>query len=209
MQSSLSSTHFADLPIPVHRPPGLARRAARRLLLLFGWRIDIRWPPIPKAVIVVYPHTSNWDFVVGILARYAEGLPLSWMAKDTLFRWPLGGLFRKLGGIPVNRREHTGAVAQLQAEFARRPFLWLAIAPEGTRAYTDHWKSGFYHLALAARVPVGLGYLDYGRRIAGIAEWIWLSGDPSRDLVRLRAFYADKTALKPAQAGEICFREVG
>ena len=196
----------ADQQVPTPQPPTLLGRSARRLLQLFGWRVEIRWPPGPKAVIAVYPHTSNWDFVVGILARCAAGLPLNWMAKDTLFRWPFGALFRKLGGIPVNRREHKGVVAQMQAEFARRPFLWLAIAPEGTRAHTDYWKSGFYNLACAAGVPLGLGYLDYGRRIVGIADWIALSADPGQDLPRLRAFYADKAALRPPQAGEIRFR---
>lgn len=208
MQSSTSAAQPADQPIPMEPPPpSLTMRAARGLLRLFGWRIDFVWPPVPKAVIIVYAHTSNWDFVVGILARYAAGLPLSWVAKDTLFRWPFGLFFRSLGGIPVNRRQHTGMVAQMQAELARRPFLWIAIAPEGTRARTDHWKSGFYHLAVAAGVPLGLGYIDYGRRVAGIADWIVLSGDPERDLARLRAFYADKKALKPAQAGDIRFRD--
>ena len=193
--------------VPVQSPPTPWQRLARRLLLLFGWRVDIRWPPVPKAVVVVYPHTSNWDFLVGILGRAAAGLPLNWMAKDTLFRWPFGAFFRRLGGIPVNRRERKGAVAQLQADFARRPYLWLVIAPEGTRGYVPHWKSGFYRLACAAGVPLGLGYLDYGRRVVGIADWIPLSGDEERDLSRLRAFYADKRALKPAQAGAIRFRD--
>jgi 1-acyl-sn-glycerol-3-phosphate acyltransferase len=206
MAESVSGHGLAN-QVPVESPPTPWQRAARRLLLLFGWRVDIRWPPAPKAVVVVYPHTSNWDFVVGILGRAAAGLPLSWMAKDTLFRWPFGAFFRKLGGIPVNRREHKGAVAQMQADFARRAWLWLVIAPEGTRGFTPHWKSGFYHLACAAGVPLGLGYLDYGRRIVGIADWITLSGDPERDLTRLRAFYEDKKALKPAQAGAIRFRD--
>lgn len=196
-----------DLQIPEPGRPTLLRRVARGLLALFGWRVEVRWPPGPKAVIVVYPHTSNWDFVVGILARAAAGLPVSWMAKDTLFRWPFGALFRRWGGIPVNRREHKGAVAQMRAEFARRPFLWLAIAPEGTRGHTDHWKSGFYHLACGTGVPVGLGYLDYRRRVVGIAEWITLKGDPGEDLARFRAFYSDKEALRPSQAGEIRFVE--
>jgi 1-acyl-sn-glycerol-3-phosphate acyltransferase len=189
------------------RPWTLLQRAAHAVLVLFGWRIDVRWPPPPKAVIAVYPHTSNWDFVVGILARLAIGLPVSWIGKDTLFRWPFGALFRKLGGIPVDRRERHGVVAQMQAEFARRQVLWLAIAPEGTRAHTAHWKSGFYHLACAAQVPLGLGYLDYGHHIVGIADWITLTGNPGEDLARLRAFYAGKSALRPGQAGEIRFRD--
>ena len=185
----------------------LRQRAAQAALSLFGWRVDVRWPPPPKAVIAVYPHTSNWDFLVGILARVAMGLPLSWIGKDTLFRWPFGAFFRRLGGIPVERSERHGVVGQMRAEFSRRPFLWVVIAPEGTRAHTDHWKSGFYHLARSAGVPLGLGYIDYGRRVVGIADWISLSGNPDEDLARLRAFYADKVALRPAQASEIRFRD--
>src|SRR5260370_408404 len=115
-----------------HRPPrapSLLHRMALGLLALFGWPVAVRWPPVPKAVIVVYPHTSNWDFVLGILARAAAGLPVSWMTKDTLFRWPLDALFRRWGGIPVNRREHKGAVEQMRDECARRPLLRLSIAP--------------------------------------------------------------------------------
>ncbi|MGZ6123694.1 MAG: 1-acyl-sn-glycerol-3-phosphate acyltransferase [Myxococcales bacterium] len=187
--------------------PTLSERLARGLLALFGWRVDVRWPPPPKAVIAVYPHTSNWDFVIGILARAAVGLPVSWIGKDTIFSWPFRALFRKLGGIPVDRHQHHGVVGQIQAEFARRPFFWLAIAPDGTRAHTDHLRSGFYRLACATGVPLGLGYLDYGRRIVGIGDWIDLSGNQDDDLARLRAFYAGRTALHPAQAGEIRFRD--
>jgi 1-acyl-sn-glycerol-3-phosphate acyltransferase len=194
--------HFPQSPAQT-----LPARVARTLLGLFGWRVDVRWPPPPKAVIAVYPHTSNWDFVIGILARAAIGLPVSWIGKDTIFRWPFGALFRKLGGIPVDRREPHGVVGQMQAEFVRRSCLLLAIAPEGTRAQTDHWKSGFYRLACGAGVPLGLAYLDYGRRIVGIGDWIRLSGNPDADLARLREFYAGKSALRPAQAGEIRFRD--
>jgi 1-acyl-sn-glycerol-3-phosphate acyltransferase len=107
----------------------------------------------------------------------------------------------------VNRREHTGFIEQLAAEFRRRPWMWLALAPEGTRARTEHWKSGFYHLALAAGVPVGLGFLDYGRRVAGVTSWLSLSGNKGQDLARIRAFYADKSGLHPALAGEIRLRD--
>ncbi len=193
-----------DTAIPLSPGP-LLRRLARAVLALVGWRIAFPWPPPPKAVIIVYPHTSNWDFVIGILARFAVGLPITWVAKDTLFRWPFGALFRAMGGIPVNRREHTGATGALVAEFARRPFLWLAIAPEGTRSYTDRLRSGFYHLALGARVPVGLGFIDYRRREVGVTEWVTLTGDAERDLAQLRRFYAGKAPLRPAQAGEIRF----
>lgn len=193
--------------VPVPGPPTLVQRTARWLLALAGWSVDLPWPPEPRGIIVVYPHTSNWDFVVGMLALLATGLPAQWVAKDTLFRWPFGRLLRCLGGIPVNRREHTGFIEQLAAEFRRRPWMWLALAPEGTRARTEHWKSGFYHLALAAGVPVGLGFLDYGRRVAGVTSWLSLSGDQGQDLARIRAFYADKSGLHPALAGKIRLRD--
>jgi 1-acyl-sn-glycerol-3-phosphate acyltransferase len=192
-----------DVPAPGR--PTLVQRIARWLLALMGWRAELAWPPAPKAIILVYPHTSNWDFVIGMLARLAWGLPASWIAKDTIFRWPLGALWRRLGGIPADRTQPHGLVEQLAAEFARRPWLWLAIAPEGTRRKTDRLKSGFWHLALAARVPVGLGYLDYSTREAGITEWIDLTGDADADLTRLRAFYADKIGRRPGNAGEIRF----
>ena len=186
--------------------PSLGQRLARWLLSLLGWRVAIRLPPVPRCVIIVYPHTSNWDFVIGYLARVASGLRAHFVGKDTLFRWPFGGLLRRMGGIPVNRREPTGLTAQLAAEMARRPRMWLAIAPEGTRARTDHWKSGFYRLALAAKVPVGLAFIDYRTRVAGLDTFLTLSGDEEEDLSRMRAFYADKVGRRPAQASDIRFR---
>jgi 1-acyl-sn-glycerol-3-phosphate acyltransferase len=186
--------------------PSPGQRLARWLLSLLGWRVAIRLPPVPRCVIIVYPHTSNWDFVVGYLAKLASGLRAHFVGKDTLFRWPFGGLLRRMGGIPVNRREPTGLTAQLAAEMARRPRMWLAIAPEGTRARTDHWKSGFYRLALAAKVPVGLAFIDYRTRVAGLDTFLTLTGDEEEDLSQMRAFYADKVGRRPAHASDIRFR---
>ena len=155
---------------------------------------------------MVYPHTSNWDFFVGLLWRFATGFHVRWIGKDTLFRWPIRGLLVRLGGMPVNRRESTGLIGQLAAEFARQPWMWLAIAPEGTRSYTDSIKSGFYHLALAAKVQVGLAFIDYGARVLGVSTYVDLSGDPDADLARMRAFYAGKVGKRPELAGELRFR---
>jgi 1-acyl-sn-glycerol-3-phosphate acyltransferase len=168
--------------------------------------VAIGWPPVPRGVIIVYPHTSNWDFALGFLARVAAGLPARWMGKDTLFRWPVGGLLRWMGGIPVNRRAPGGLLDQLALEFQRSPSMWLAMTPEGTRARTDHWKSGFYRLALQAGVPVGLGYVDYRTRVVGVGPWLTLGGDAEQDLGRIRAFYQDKVGLHPGQACDIRFR---
>jgi len=179
---------------------------ARRLLALRGWRVAITPPPVPRCVIIVYPHTSNWDFVIGYLARLAAGLPLQWIGKDTLFRWPVAGLFRRMGGVPVDRRRPTGLIGQLAGELERSDRMWLALAPEGTRARTDHWKSGFYHLALAAKVPVGLAFIDYRTRVVGLDTYLTMSGDEEADLARIRAFYAGKTGKHPEQASDIRLR---
>ena len=184
---------------------GPLSRLSRALLGLFGWQVVLVPPPVPKAVVIFYPHTSNWDFIIGILARTAVAIPIGFIGKDSLFRPPFGGLFRRLGGIPVNRRERTGFVAQLAALFAQRDSLYLAIAPEGTRAKTDHWKSGFYRVALAAGAPLGLAFIDYPRREIGIEVWLALTGNEAEDLARIRAAYAGRHGRRPQLEGEIRF----
>lgn len=186
--------------------PGPFARFCGALLRLFGWRVILVRPPLPKALVIVYPHTSNWDFVVGILARSAIAIPIGFVGKDTLFRPPFGRLFRALGGIPVNRRQRTGFVDGLVEAFGTTGRLYLAIAPEGTRSKIDHWKSGFYRVAVAAKVPLGLAFIDYSRREIGIEHWLTLSGDEAADLARIRACYADKRGKRPGQEGEIRFR---
>jgi len=142
----------------------ILRKACLGLLRLFGWTTSLTWPPEPRGLIMVYPHTSNWDFIIGVLFRVGSGLPAQWMGKDSMFRWPVRKLFVRIGGVPINRRERTGLVTALVEEFQRRDWMWLAIAPEGTRSHADHLKSGFYQVAVAANLPIGLGYIDYGRR---------------------------------------------
>jgi 1-acyl-sn-glycerol-3-phosphate acyltransferase len=175
------------------------------VLGLFGWSVELVPPAAQKCVLIFYPHTSNWDFVIGIVARTAIWLPVHWAGKDTLFRWPLGGLFRWLGGIPVNRRERTGLTERLAREFVQRKRFYLAIAPEGTRSRTDRLKSGFYHLALEAHVPLGLAYIDYSRKRVGIGGYLELTGNEAEDLAALRHFYSDKTGKRPEHHGEIRF----
>ncbi len=182
---------------------------AALILRLLGWRTVLTPPPGPKTVVIFYPHTSNWDFPFGVLFRAKHRLPVRWAGKDSMFRGPLRPFFLALGGIPVNRRERTGMVAQLADQFARHEVFNLCIAPEGTRKKTEHWKSGFYRLALAANVPVGLAFIDYAKKEVGIGDWLTLSGDEAADLARCRAFYADKTAYAPDKAGDIRFPERG
>lgn len=180
------------------------QRWAAALLHLCGWRWALPERPSPdKAVIVFYPHTSNWDFVWGILVRCACGWPVSWIGKHSLFRGPMGPLFRRIGGIPINRSAPGGFAEKIADEFRQHDSLLIAIAPEGTRKYVPCWKSGFYRIARAAGVPVLLVYIDYGKREIGLRGELALSSDGAADMARIAAAYAGITAHTPAKAGPI------
>lgn len=185
---------------------GVVSRLCAFILRLTGWRLSYR-QPCRKGLVILYPHTSNWDFVFGMLTIGALRLPARWAAKDTLFKGVSGRLFSALGGVPVNRRERTGFVDQMVAEFARHEDFILAMAPEGTRSRTECWKSGFYRLALAAKVPLGLGYMDYARRELGVEVWLDLSGDMATDMDCIRAAYAGHRGRRPEMMGPIRLRE--
>lgn len=199
------------LPDRIHRDWEAAggawpARLCRAILHGMGWRLIMNLPGVDKVVIVFYPHTSNWDFVFGLLTIFGLRIPVTWAGKDNLFRWPFRGLWVRLGGIPVNRREHTGFVTQMVTEFSRRKVMLLAIAPEGTRRRTDYWKSGAYRVALAARVPLGLAFIDYATREIGVGGLLGLTGDVAVDFAALRGFYASKTARHPAQTSPIALK---
>ena len=151
-------------PPPAGGHPWLAA-FARRLLALFGWHVRFDGLPGPKGVAIVYPHTSNWDFVIGLLAKWSIDLPIRWVGKESLFRGltgaTLGRLMRLWGGRPVDRHNPSGAVDQLAQMMRSEPWFWLGLSPEGTRRHTDYIRSGFYHLALKLDLPVALAYIDY------------------------------------------------
>jgi 1-acyl-sn-glycerol-3-phosphate acyltransferase len=186
--------------------PTLLRRLALGLLRLAGWRSVLVWPPEPKGVIIVYPHTSNWDFVLGMLYRIGYGLPANWIGKTEMFPWPFTGLLKRLGGIPLDRKRSKGFLEALLEEFRRRDWIWVAIAPEGTRSWTDHLKSGFYQVSVAADVPVALAYIDYGTKTLGIDTFVRMTGDRDADMETLRRFYAGKRGRRPELAGELRLR---
>ena len=179
---------------------------ARGLLRLAGWRVEGTLPNVPRCVLVVAPHTSNWDFLILLLARMAFGRKVSYLAKDSLFRPPFGWFFRMTSGIPVERQARHHLVDRIAKEFDARPDLWLAMAPEGTRAKTDHWKSGFYYIALEAKVPVLLTGIDGRTKSYRVGPLLELSGDLAEDLEAIRAFYADQNGLYPEHKGAIRFK---
>jgi 1-acyl-sn-glycerol-3-phosphate acyltransferase len=183
---------------------------SRWLLARFGWHVDFAPLPGPRGILIVYPHTSNWDFILGLLAKWTIGVPLRWIGKETLFRGltgaTLGRLMRMWGGRPVNRHQASGAVQQLAALMRSEPWFWLALSPEGTRRHLDHLRSGFYHLALEMNVPVGLAFIDYRTRHIGVRDYAMMSGDESRDLAMLHAYYVEMRGRYPALASTIAFR---
>ncbi|MBS1145298.1 MAG: glycerol acyltransferase [Proteobacteria bacterium] len=181
----------------------MLKHLARGLLKLFGWKL-IEPDAFPaRAVLVGYPHTSNWDGVIALLVKWALGLDARWVGKDTLFRGPLNGIMRRLGGIPIDRSARHGFVAQMTAEFASRQGFLLVMAPEGTRSLTPGWKSGFYRIALAANVPVALAFVDYPRREAGILTYLTMTGDPATDIAAIATHYEGRQGKRPELAAPV------
>lgn len=179
----------------------------RAVLDWFDWRLSGEPPAAPRCVIVFAPHTSNWDFPLLLLVRIAFGRHVRYLAKHTLLQGPFGWFFRATGAIPVERSHHQDLVRYLSDIFERSPALWLALSPEGTRKKTDHWKSGFYYIALEAHVPVLLVFVDAARRECGVGPLLELSGDPERDLEPIRAFYADKRGIVPENESDIRWKD--
>jgi len=176
---------------------------SRYILSALGWQVDAQLPSEKKFVIIGAFHTSNWDFPLGILGLWAMGLKASWVGKHTLFRGPLGPIFKLLGGIPVDRTVHTGFIQRIAELYESRDQMALTIAAEGTRSKTEHWKTGFYHIATAANVPIALGYLDYGNKKLGVGATLYPCGDINKDFEIIREFYQDKTGLRPENQGPI------
>jgi 1-acyl-sn-glycerol-3-phosphate acyltransferase len=168
------------------------------VLRLLGWKMDVHLPSDqPHLVITAAPHTSNWDGVVGVAAIMSLGIRVNFFAKESLFRWPFGGLLAALGGVPIRRDAAHGIVEQTTELFAQKERLFIGVAPEGTRTRAPIWKSGFHRIATAAQAPVLLAYMDYGRRQVGTGPLIRPSGDYEADLERIQAFYRTITPRHP------------
>jgi len=182
---------------------------SRAALGVVGWRFEGPVPRAKKYVALAVPHTSNWDGLMLLMLARSIGLPMRWMVKASALRGVGGAPLRALGAIPIDRARAGNMVEQMVDAFRAHEELVLFIPPEGTRARVDYWKSGFYHIARGADVPVAPAYLDYGRKRAGIGEPIVMTGDVRADMDALRAFYAtkDPKPLDPAKYGPIRLRE--
>lgn len=161
------------------------------------WRVVGEFPNLRKFVIIVAPHTSNWDFVVGLLCDLALDLDAVWLAKHTIFVGPFGRWLKSLGGIPVVRSASHNVVSQVSAEFARRDQMILAVAPEGTRRKVEEWKSGYWHIARAAGVPIVPVGLDFGQRAAVIGSPRLTTDSLDQDEAAFKEFFAGVTPKNP------------
>lgn len=185
-------------------------RLARWLLACFGWRVDFNGLPGLQGIFVVYPHTSNWDFVVAVMAKWSIGLQLQFWGKDSLFRVPVFGRWlRWIGGIPVDRSAPGGLVGQAIEAFsqakANSTYFWLGLSPEGTRKKTLGLRSGFYKTAVQANVPVCLVQLDFAQRRVDATHFLQLSGDETLDLNSIAAFFSGVQGCNPDNASPVVF----
>jgi len=160
------------------------------LLKMTGWRVVGPLPDIRKYLIIAAFHTSNWDFVIGLCAAFILRIRVSWIGKDNLFISPFDRFFRWLGGIPIDRSKSQNMVDRTIRAFREKQDLIIALAPEGTRKRIAYWKSGFYHIAVGAGVPIVLAFIDYPSKSCGIGEVMYPTGDLKADMVEIREFYS-------------------
>ena len=181
--------------------PGLAARIVRSLLIgLYkrgGWT-SVGTVPVPQRfVLIAVPHTSNWDFPNFLGVTYALGIQTHFIAKASLFRWPMGGFMRQVGGVRLDRATAKDTVQQMIDEFARRDEFVLTIAPEGTRDAVGKWRTGFYQIALGAGVPIVCGFMDYAKRTSGLGPVVVPTGDYEADMAPAFEFYRGVTGKHP------------
>jgi 1-acyl-sn-glycerol-3-phosphate acyltransferase len=162
-------------------------------LKMLGWSVEGKVPDIKKFVIIAAPHTTNWDFPITLAITFVLKIKIYWMGKAEMFRWPFGAACRWLGGIPIDRSQSQNVVEQSIHAFKEMDNLIMIIPPEGSRKKVSYWKTGFYHIATGAKVPIVLGYLDYRRKTGGIGHTFCPTGNIEKDMQEIKAFYATIT----------------
>jgi 1-acyl-sn-glycerol-3-phosphate acyltransferase len=173
---------------------------ANLILRLAGWKVAGGLPPgIKKCVVIVAPHTSMWDFVVGRLAFTVLGIRVKFLIKKEAFKKGLGPLLKRLGGIPIDRSKSNNMVDQVAELFQHYESLYIAITPEGTRSLVTNWKRGYYYIALRAKVPIILGFLDYKEKRCGLDRIMIPSGNYEEDFKQIEAFYRGRQGKHPGK----------
>ena len=170
---------------------------AALILKLAGWKLEITVPDYPKCIICVAPHTSNWDFILGKLAYAAAGRKAGFLRKEAWFFWPLGPIFRAIGGIPVPKVRGGSLVETIVKRFDATDRMQLAITPEGTRSRVTKWRTGFLNIAREANVPIVLGAIDFKKKEITIVRTFTPSGDNERDMAEIKKYYRQFTGKYP------------
>ena len=195
---------MTDRPIPALGPAVPARNGhflrllGRAILAVLGWHVEGEIPDVPRCVVIIAPHTSNWDFVIGLATLLALDLRVTWLGKHQIFRAPFGPLLRWLGGVAVDRSAAGGVVERAAAVLAPPHSVFLAIAPEGTRRKVEHWKSGFWRIARAAEVPILPVAFDYRTRAVVFGELYTPTADYAADVAVLQRRFRAEMARNPA-----------
>jgi 1-acyl-sn-glycerol-3-phosphate acyltransferase len=163
------------------------RKIARFIIWLLGWKIDKHSPEgVKKCVIVMGPHTSNWDFIIGRLAFVSYGIRAKFLIKKEAFVPVFGWFLKRMGGIPVDRSKNNNITDQAVKMFEEEDELYLVFTPEGTRKYNPKWKRGFYYIAQKAQVPIYIGYMDYEKKIGGFHSLFQPTGDVDKDIAYIK-----------------------
>jgi 1-acyl-sn-glycerol-3-phosphate acyltransferase len=195
-------------PQPYPAPPEILRHArgvfwrvlGRIYLRAAGWRFEGTFPVPTKCVFIVAPHTSNWDFVLGMAVVFGLELRVSWLGKDTIFRWPFKRFMTYMGGIPVDRSASHGVVGECVQAIQAAPAMYLAVAPEGTRKGSPQWKTGFYFIASQAGVPILPVTFDFRERVVYLLDPFHPTGDLAADLPRIQALFAGRTGCRATRS---------
>ncbi len=185
---------FAKIVLPMY----FQKLISKILYSVMGWKVGKNIPAdIKKCVIVAAPHTSNWDFPFAMGCMYLMNKRVRFFAKESLFSFPLGIIMRATGGIAVNRSQKNNLVQFAVEQFQNNDEMYIIVPVEGTRSLVEHWRSGFYHIALQAKVPIMPGYLDYQKKEGGFFEPFYPTGDYEKDVKALRRLYKDVAAKHP------------
>lgn len=197
------------MPYTIFNTP-LVKSILRGVSLFFlrtlGWKEIGQLPDKAKYLLIVAPHTSNWDVFYGLILAFTLKLDARFLAKKELFRWPFNPLMKWLGGLPIDRTLSSNIVDRMIQEFAANEKFVLAIAPEGTRRKVSYWKSGFYHIAKGAHVPILLAFIDYASKTGGAGPLIYPTGDIDRDMSTIRDFYLPFKGKHPDQTSPAAIR---
>ncbi len=194
-------------PIPFeHQAINTRQQIVLGLMKLFGWKSILAPAPGKKFVALGYPHTSNWDFIPAVAWAWSTGLKMNFVGKAALFKGIMGPIMKALGGIPLERDKSKNFVDQIVEIIKSRDEIALIVAAEGTRKKAEYWRSGFYYMALEAKVPIGLAYMDWQRREIGIKQYFMPSGDLEKDFEIIKAYYQGVVGRDPDKQSPIVLK---